>query len=56
MLTYLKFMVKDGEYRLVRGDTTISARRHQGTLYPFERWTGYLPMEQVQQLQRESRR
>ena len=56
MLTYLKFMVKDGEYQLVHGDTTVSARRHQGTVYPFERWEGYLPMEQVQQLQQKSRR
>ncbi len=56
MLAYLKFTVKDGEYRLVRGDTIINARRHQGTLYPFDHWEGYEPLERVHQRRRESQR
>jgi hypothetical protein len=50
VLYYLKFLVKDGEYRLVRGDTTVYTIRHQGILYPFDQWEGYTPMEVVQQL------
>jgi hypothetical protein len=56
MLTHLKFTAKDGEYQLVRGDTAIHTQRHQGTLYPFEQWDGYLPLERVLEHWRESQR
>ena len=36
MLTYLKYMVPDGEYQLVGSELTIFARRHRGIVYPLE--------------------
>jgi hypothetical protein len=54
MLTYLKYTVKDGEYRLVRGETTIAALRYRGILYPFDQWEGYIPMEHVNRLRSQS--
>ncbi len=36
MCTYLKYLVPDGEYRLVGSEITIFARRHRGLVYPLE--------------------
>ena len=51
MLVYLKYTAKDGEYRLIHGETTIHTLRYQGTLYPFDQWEGYIPMEKVKKIQ-----
>src|SRR5262245_60889187 len=53
MLAHLKYAMKDGEYRLIRSDTTIQALRYQGVLYPFDQWEGYIPIEKVNQLRRQ---
>ena len=54
MLQYLKFTLKDGEYRLVREDTTIYTLRYCGILYPFDQWEGYIPIEKVNALRRQA--
>jgi hypothetical protein len=38
MLTYLKYLVPDGEYQLVGSELTIRARRHRGLVYPLEEY------------------
>jgi hypothetical protein len=53
MLEYLKYRLQDGEYRLVRDDTTIYTLRYRGILYPFDQWEGYIPMEKVNALRRQ---
>ena len=52
MLSYLKYTLKDGEYRMVRDDTTIYTLRYRGILYPFDQWEGYIPIEKVNSLHR----
>jgi hypothetical protein len=51
MLTYLKYMLQDGEYRLIGDEVDIPVRRHRGVVYPFDRWEGWSPAEVVKQLQ-----
>jgi hypothetical protein len=40
MLTHLKYLLRDGEYRLVGSELTIPVRRYQGVVYPFDKWEG----------------
>jgi hypothetical protein len=55
MLTYLKYTLPDGEYRLIHGDRVIRTTRHQGILIPFDQWEGSAPMEVVNELQKRER-
>ncbi|HLW64198.1 MAG TPA: hypothetical protein VKS79_02690 [Gemmataceae bacterium] len=55
MLTYLKYTLPDGEYRLIHGDRVIRTTRHQGILIPFDQWEGFTPMEVVKELQKRER-
>ena len=55
MLTYLKYTLPDGEYRLIHDDTVIRTTRHKGILIPFDQWEGFAPMEVVKELQRRER-
>jgi hypothetical protein len=49
MLSYLKFNAKDGEYRLIRDEVSITTLRHSGILYPFEQWEGFAPIDEINQ-------
>ena len=52
MLTYLKYSLPDGEYRLIHGERVIHTTRHKGILIPFDQWEGFAPMEVVKELQK----
>jgi hypothetical protein len=49
VLTYLKYMVPDGDYSVVGPQLSIPARRHQGVVYPFDQWEGWQPGEAVKE-------
>ncbi len=51
MLAYLRYTVKDGEYRLVGQKVDVNVRRFRGVIYPFDLWEGWAPAEVVKQVQ-----